>query len=307
MPVAIFRQQGEKLLANEVRPFGTLLEEMGIDGGLRISDMAGGFWPETIYHRPDIFETAIKTAEELYASDNLVRRFVVLRLWQEWRNTVEQKKNHEVRNIIDDIVDPIRLNHLRKLLTWQNMFHRGDSYSVFGPLYFHRPAYIMYRHGDPLVPYHVTDLSALSLYMHYFYTVYAKHDYFQYCKHCGKLYVAPTAKTEGFCSETCRKAQQKENRQRYDEKVREDKAERAYRNTYMYWYNRLKKLRQSHDIEPEKLAELEHEFKAFCAEGKKRKKAVQKEGRDERAFIGWLLGQQDYFDGMLEHNFDLNC
>ena len=53
--------------------------------------------------------------------------------------------------------------------------------------------------------------------------------------------------------------------------MEDDEAEKDYRATYMYWYNRMKKLRQSSEIDPEKLAELEAAFEQVRNEATKRK------------------------------------
>lgn len=68
----------------------------------------------------------------------------------------------------------------------------------------------------------------------------------------------------------------------------------------MYWYNRLKKLRQSSDIKPEKLAELEEAFRAFRKERTALKGQVQNGRKDMGAFASWLLEQRDYFDRLIE-------
>ena len=80
----------------------------------------------------------------------------------------------------------------------------------------------------------------------------------------------------------------------------DDEAEKSYRTTYMYWYNRLKKLRQSLDGEPEKLEELEETFRAFRKKGTALKGQVQNGRKDMGAFASWLLEQRDYFDRLIE-------
>ena len=135
---------------------------------------------------------------------------------------------------------------------------------------------------------------------YYLNTVYTKQAFFQYCKRCGKLYVAHTAKVKGFCSEECRKAQQKDNRKKYDDSVKGDVAESNYRAAYMYWYNRMKKLRRDPDVDAGKLAELEREFKAFRDEATRRKKEVQRKRADVGAFMAWLDEQRSRFDELAE-------
>ena len=82
--------------------------------------------------------------------------------------------------------------------------------------------------------------------------------------------------------------------------MEDDEAEKDYRATYMYWYNRMKKLRQSSEIDPEKLAELEAAFEQFRNEATKRKNEVQHSGQSTGAFKGWLFSQRGVFDGLTE-------
>ncbi len=288
-----------RLLADETRPLGTMVEEMFHSRPLDIVDAATGFRPETVKNRPDLLEKGIRVVEELYASDNLVWRFVALRLWQECRAVKGLPDTAEIGDQLDAIIYPVHHSHETQIKSWNTVYHT-DLLQFLGKPYFDYPAYIMYQGGRPLKAYHVTDLSVLPLYVHYLNTVYTEQAFFQYCKRCGRLYIAHTAKIKGFCSEDCRRAQQKENRQRYSDKVEDDEAEKSYRTTYMYWYNRLKKLRQSPGIKPEKLAELEAAFRAFRKEGTIRKGQVQDGEKDMREYTVWLLEQRDYFDRLIE-------
>lgn len=295
-----YEPAANKFLADETRPLGTMVEEMFHSRPLDIVDAATGFRPETVKSRPDLLEKGIRVVEELYASDNLVWRFVALRLWQEYRVVRALPDAVDIRDRMDAIIDPVHHSHEDQIKRWHTVYEYADLYKFLYEPYFDYPAYIMYQPGRPLKMYHVTDLSVLPLYVHYLNTVYTKQAFFQYCKRCGRLYVAHTAKIKGFCSEECRRAQQKENRQRYSDKVEDDEAEKSYRTTYMYWYNRLKKLRQSSGIKPEKLAELEEAFRTFRKEGIARKGQVQNGEKDMGAFASWLLEQRDYFDRLIE-------
>lgn len=290
----------QKLLVNEVRPFGTMIEELFESCSIDIVDAATGFRPNTINTRPDLLFKGVEVVERLYASDNLVRRFVGLRLWQEYQAVKSLPETAEINDRLDSIIYPVRFSHRKQIELWQNVYTSTGLYEFLKYPYFEFPAYAMYQNSRPMNVWHVTDFSVLPLYVHYLNTVYTKQEYFQCCKRCGKLYVAHTAKTGGFCSEDCRKAQQKENRKRYSEKVEGDEAEKAYRATYMYWYNRMKKIRQSPNIDHRQRDELETAFKAFCTEGVRFKNDVQNGKKTKGDFLSWLLNQRIYFDRLTE-------
>ena len=288
----------ERLLVNEVRPFGTMIEELFISCPIDIVDASTGFRPNAINTRPDLLFKGVEVVEDLFASENLVRRFVALRLWQEYQTVKNLPETAEINDRLDNIIYPVRFSHRRQIETWQNIYSYSNLYQFLKYPYFDFPAYVMYQSDRPMKIWHVTDFSVLPLYVHYLNTVFMDRGFFQYCKRCGKLYIAPTARSRGFCGEDCRKAQQKENRQRYSDKVEGDEAEKNYRNTYMYWYNRMKKYRQSPNVEPEKLAELEDAFEKFCKEGVRYKNDVQHGEKNKRELLSWLFDQRVYFDDL---------
>lgn len=80
----------------------------------------------------------------------------------------------------------------------------------------------------------------------------------------------------------------------------DDEAEKSYRTTYMYWYNRLKSSASLSMASPEKLEELEETFRAFRKKGTALKGQVQNGRKDMGAFASWLLEQRDYFDRLIE-------
>lgn len=288
------------ILVDEVRPMGTMISELFETRPTDATDAATGFRPDTVHHRPDLLYKAVRVIEELYASDNLVWRYVALRLWQEYQAVRDQPETREINDRLDHISYPVRISHEQQIKNWYMVYTYSDLYRFLGGSYFDFHACVMYQPGRPLTVYHVTDLSILPLYVHYLNTVYTKQAFFQYCKRCGRLYVAHTAKVKGFCSEECRKAQQKDNRKKYDDSVKGDAAESNYRAAYMYWYNRMKKLRHAPKVDAGRMAELEDAFKTFRDDATARKKEVQKRKADLGAFMAWLDEQRGRFDSLAE-------
>ena len=86
------------ILADEVRPMGTMISELFDTRSTDATDAATGFRPDTVHNRPDLLEKAVRVTEELYASDNLVWRFVALRLWQEYRAVRDQPDAREIND-----------------------------------------------------------------------------------------------------------------------------------------------------------------------------------------------------------------
>lgn len=290
----------ERLLLNVKRPFGTLIEELFDSCSTDARDAATGFWPDTIRNRPDLSYKAAEVVERMYASENLVWRFTALRLWQEYCHIWDQPPTRAITDTLDDIIRPVCTSRRSQIETWQNIHTYANLYSYLDLDELKYPARIMYGEGTRMTAYVVSDFNVYPLFIHYLHTVYTRNEFFQYCKRCGKMYPAHTANIKGFCSEECRKAQQKENRQRYDEKVEDDAAERAYRNCYMYWYNRLKKIRNKMIVPGERLEFLNAEFEKFREQAKPMKRDVQSGKKPDGEFTAWLFSQQNYFDTLIE-------
>ena len=87
-------------------------------------------------------------------------------------------------------------------------------------------------------------------------------------------------------------------RRRFDERAREIPYERAYKNTYMYWYNKVKKCRDL-DLPPYKMDKIETAFTTFSKESVKRKKAIGRDRDRASKYETWLLVQRDAIDDLL--------
>ena len=75
--------------------------------------------------------------------------------------------------------------------------------------------------------------------------------------------------------------------------------ETAYKTNYMYWYNRMAKLRKSAPG-TDRLADAEGAFNTFCNEAVKRKKVVASGEADDHEFETWMLMQRDVIDALME-------
>ena len=139
----------------------------------------------------------------------------------------------------------------------------------------------------------------LNMAVYYLKRIYNSGRYIQNCPICGKSFVAKTVGMTTLCSDECRRVQGKENKRRFDERAREVSYERAYKNTYMYWYNKVKKYRGL-DLPENKILEIENAFVSFGRESAKRKKEVGKDKAKSADYESWLLIQRNVIDDLLE-------
>ena len=243
------------------------------------------------------FKKSREILNKLWQSDNLVYRFVAVRIWQEYHKACG-KKDYDLYSAIETISLPLMFHLQNDILEWQE----EEPQNPLGFLsndYFLHPANILYAKGKTLTEYQAADLSLLSLVVYYLRTVYSKKTYIQTCKRCGKLFIANTANIPTFCGDECKKEQNKENKRRFDEKARDTPYEAAYKTNYMYWYNRMIKLRKL-AAGTKRLSTSETAFNAFCKEAVKKKKAVVNGKVDERDFESWMLQQRDIIDRLME-------
>ena len=110
------------------------------------------------------------------------------------------------------------------------------------------------------------------------------------CTQCGRVFFAPDTRTS-LCSERCRKASRKAARRGFDEKAKKLDYEMAYEREYMFWHNRIRKLKKE-NAPQKKVERAGEELKQFCREALYRKGQV-KEGRlSSGQFISWLIAQE---------------
>ncbi len=89
------------------------------------------------------------------------------------------------------------------------------------------------------------------------------------------------------------------NKQRFDEKAKTVDYERQHKNSYMYWYNKVKKL-QKELPGSDKLAKVEAAFETFKAGNMERKTAMKDRMMPEKEYTDWLYRQQAVIDGLMQ-------
>lgn len=129
--------------------------------------------------------------------------------------------------------------------------------------------------------------------------IYDNHLYIQRCKLCGRLFLAKTTGIPTYFGEDCKWEAVRLNKQRFDSKAKDSPYERQHKNSYMYWYNKVKKL-QKEAPGSDKLAKVEVAFEIFKTGNAERKKAVKDGQMPEQEYIGWLRQQEAVIDGLMQ-------
>ena len=75
------------------------------------------------------------------------------------------------------------------------------------------------------------------------------------------------------------------------DKHKEEKSEQAYKQEYMFWYNRVKKLEKNHAPQ-EQLERARAAWIQFRQEAGQRKKQTESGELSTVQFINWMIGQE---------------
>lgn len=110
------------------------------------------------------------------------------------------------------------------------------------------------------------------------------------CTNCGRLFFAPNGKHH-LCSERCRKASKKKVRAEFESKAMGQPYEQAYEREYMFWYNRVAKLKKG-KAPPEKIEAAQKAMKAFRTQAVRNKERVKTGALTARSFSDWLIEQE---------------
>lgn len=110
------------------------------------------------------------------------------------------------------------------------------------------------------------------------------------CTNCGRVFFAASARST-LCGTRCRMASRKKARRAFEEKTKGQSYEQAYEREYMFWYNRITRLKRQ-NAPPEQIRAAQEALKQFRQEAVKNKEQVKAGQMSERAFASWLLGQE---------------
>lgn len=77
----------------------------------------------------------------------------------------------------------------------------------------------------------------------------------------------------------------------------------AYDREYMFWYNRIAKLKKN-SAPPEQIEQAKAALKEFRSEALKRKQLVKQGKMTDAQFVGWMMEQEKIIIGVYENT---NC
>lgn len=219
--------------------------------------------------------------QEFFESGNPVYQYVALRTLQEYHSP----QNDRFYDFAQDL-----------------KYHMSDNILETQKYYKENPFIEMIRCSDSknvelmfsqrnMKEVAVITYDLLPLAMWYMRKIYDRGYYLQECRACKKVFLAKTATIEVLCGKKCKKENARHLKQEFEARASEVLYERAYKNEYMYWYNKIGK---SDDSTPAGKA-----FAEFRNKAKTKKKAVKSGLIGEWEFAQWLVEQRDVIDELV--------
>ena len=90
-----------------------------------------------------------------------------------------------------------------------------------------------------------------------------------------------------------------ESKNKYNNQVKDNKAEKYYDVAYDYWYNRQRNLRRNKNTSQEKQANFDNAFKVYRKEAVRLKAEVNKGNMNFADFTAWIEKQKDIADKLI--------
>jgi hypothetical protein len=220
-------------------------------------------------------------------------------MWQEYNKALHDRKAAEnLYDRFDDITLALRFHMVDNVKEWQEC-DRKSPLQFLDTDYRKFPVELHFASDKNASEYAVTNISPLAIAVYYLKRIYESGRYIQTCPICGRAFVAKTAGMATLCSDACRRVQGRESKRRFDERAKNFPYERASKNAYMYWYNKMAKLRKM-GLPENEMDKAERLFKTYTDEAARRKKDVAKKKADVARFETWLLEQRDVVDGFMD-------
>lgn len=283
----------DKILFEETRPIGSFLLDM-VPNPSYFANLQSLILDITKQQR----DFNISLLEKLYESDNLLYKYIALKMWQEYNN-ISNGKQEPSLDRTEDLTLPFRYNLMSDILEWQ----RTNPYNPLIDMpyeYFKYPIqHLTVPKLEHNIEWVIADFALMPLIAYYLQAIYEKEKYFSYCKVCGKLFLAPDLHKTTMCSAKCRKKQKKINKQNYNERYKDVGYEKTQQNERMYWYNRIRKAKKLGSDE-KVILKLEKEFERYKADSLEKKRQVKDGSLAYNEYANWLLEQRDVIDDLME-------
>lgn len=114
------------------------------------------------------------------------------------------------------------------------------------------------------------------------------------CSNCGNHFIADSLH-HSLCSDKCRQARNRQNKQEFDERARQNGYDIEYKNATQRMRNSLNRLKKQDNATESQIQKAESMLRSIRKDAIRQKKTIRTEA-DHRAFRNWLFVQEQQFD-----------
>lgn len=287
-----------KLYCLQTRPLGTLILECCDPSVKKLWDLAKLIKVDKL--KKNELETILYN--KFLVNNNLICVFFALRIWQEYNQLEFPKNIKKLYDTMQSLSEPFIFSFERTIINSEKytdgLASIADTYYKY---YYPNQGGHLYSKNlkNSNTEYIFADSSLLYVIFYYMNSLYSNKKFLQRCKVCNSLFFAHTAKIPTICNPACKKKQAQLNSKKHANKIKNISYEKKYKNNYMYWLYNVNKLKESQNIDQEKLNRVSTEFNNFRKQAILKKNDVKKKKLSAIEFENWLLKQRDIIDNLI--------
>lgn len=288
----------DNLIYFKKRDIGLFLQDF-IPMPTELADITVSLLDSTDKRKSPNLDTSVGKLIEYSNSDNPVYAFTALLMLQEYESATKDKKlSEQLLDTFDDITYPLRFNIVEEVKRRQDINRlKPLEYLDYDQRKY--PVQLLYDFSSKTKEYAITSNSTTSLLIYYLKRVFESGRYVQVCPMCDSPFIAKTSGKKTFCSDKCKRESIRLNKKRFDDRAKLTSYERAHKNGYMYWYNRMKILEEN-NVPYEIREDGKNAFSDFMKQLSLKKKAVKNGSLTSEEFEIWIVKTRDVIDKIMD-------
>lgn len=310
----------EGILFECSRPFGSLLLDLEYDKeclwNIAISNLRDAYnlkynVAEYLHERfsekksPKVCkETALSILQDKFTQDNPISKYAALKIWFSYQIAEQIKTDQRLEYFVNSMLtltrplqfepkgphEPnIKVLPGHVLLRWSTELSYADREMV-----------IVKPYSKISDEYIIADLSLIPLKNYYIEKLQQWNKYLLQCKVCGTYFIASSLHY-AYCSTTCRATARAELLKERAEIPSVKKLDQLCRNEYQYWYNRLRKIKESGKWSEEQILTYRQTMEKFQDEKTIKRQQYSRGDISYKELLDWFSAQREIADRFVEN------
>jgi len=279
-------------------PIGTFLQNFkaNLAWQIKTTSLLDSYERSVLLENDRIYyaKPSIDFLQDQYKSNEPAAIFVSIRTWEEYLKCADLIRGNALfKNISNTLHQPflidISFGDILEKKHSQFLFEQITEQELTAELWY------LKNSSECILVYN----SLLPIFLYYINEIKDQSFTFNNCKACTKSFLSKNLHIE-LCSDECRKNQAAQQKIEFKERTKDDKITIAYDAAYYYWYNRVRKLKNSKNINPNKLIHARTAFESFRKEAAAMKKSINPDDEGTEKFCVWVIAQNQIIDQIME-------